>query len=178
MLAKRNAVSRSPSQSSSPETTNRTKNAAVRMALIFWPALKRPSRERLRCEPRAVVGVEDLDLARGAQEHAPVAEQEDGREQNDPADPGPEVDVLDQRPPADGHLEARQVEHQPRHEQDEEAERVRPVQRALGPREAADVAGHSVRTPRWDGTGTGCADGVGAGDEPYPFERPTHASSS
>ena len=147
MLANRNCVSRSPSQSSSPETKKSTVNAAVRVALIFWPALKRPCGARLPRQPAEVVAVEGVELACGAEQAAPGTEQHDQREHRHPADPRPEVDVLDQRPPADRDLEARQVEHQPGHEQDEEAERVRPVQRALGAREAADVAGAHVAVP-------------------------------
>src|SRR4051812_8021125 len=40
--AKRNALSRSPSQSRNPETAKRSAKAAVSAAFTFWPALKRP----------------------------------------------------------------------------------------------------------------------------------------
>src|SRR5260370_1238156 len=64
-----------------------------------------------------------------------------------------EIEVADEQGET---CEDRQVEAQPGEEQHEEAERVHPVQRALGAREAADVARHEL----------------------YPFERPTHASRS
>ena len=51
------------------------------------------------------------------------------------------MDVLDERPAAD-HTDSSEVEGETRREQEEEAERVRPVQRPLGAREAADIPSH------------------------------------
>src|SRR5262245_54606887 len=107
----------------------------------------------LTAEPAEIVAVEAVDLARGAEDAAPVTEQDDEGEGADPRDAGPEVDVLDEWPAADLDGEARQVQHEARADQHEEGERVHPVQRALGAREATDVA-HA------------------------PLERPTQASSS
>ena len=122
----------------------------------------------LRCgtaatQPADVVGVEAVELARRAQQSAPVAEQRDQHERADPADTGPRMDVLDQRPAADEHRQARQVEDQPRGEEHEEAERVHPVQRALGAREAPEVVAHRSRNPL--AAAPGAAAGGGAGEE-------------
>jgi hypothetical protein len=90
-------------------------------------------------QPVDVLGGEQVELARRPQQAAPVAEQRDERQRGDPADPAPEVDVLDERPPPDVRREVGQVEDQPGREQEEEAGCVDPVQRPLGARETADV---------------------------------------
>ena len=92
-------VSRSPNQSSSPETTKSTVNAAVSAALIFWPALKLALRRRLAAQPAEVVVVERR-RARGPCAARPrrSPSTSDERERAEPADARPEVDVLDERP--------------------------------------------------------------------------------
>ena len=107
-------------------------------------------------QPAQIVAVEPVELARRAQQSAPVAEEGDQDEHRDPAEPGVEVDVLDERPAAEPDLDARQIERETRRQQEEEPDRVRPVQQPLGAREAANVPRHV----------------------PYPFERPTQASRS
>ncbi len=99
-------------------------------------------RREAAAQPAHVVVLEDVELACGAQQPAPVAEQRDEHERRDPADTRPEVDVLHERPAADEDRETRQIENEPGGKQREEAERVHPVDRALGAREAADVARH------------------------------------
>ena len=84
--------------------------------------------------------LETLELARGAEQAAPVAEERDERKRRDPPDTAPEVNVLHDRPAADEDRETRQVEDEPGREQQEEAGRVHPVQRALRAREAPDPA--------------------------------------
>ena len=126
MLAKRKRVLRSPTHSSRPETRNSTANAAVSIAFTFCPTLKR-------------LGRNAVEVARGAQQPAPVAEERDDRDRRQPAHAGPEVDVLQERPPSEQHLDARDVEREPGDEQEQERGRVHPVQRALGAREALDV---------------------------------------
>ena len=91
-------------------------------------------------EPVDVLALEHVELARRPQQAAPVAEHRDDEERGHPADPAPEVDVFDQRPAADLDRQPREVEDQPRREEEKETERVDPVNRPLRLREAPDVA--------------------------------------
>ena len=86
--------------------------------------------------------LEALELARRTQQAAPVAEQHDDDEQRDPAHATPEMHVLHERPSGDQDGEAGEIEDEPGREQEEEAERIRPVQRPFRPREARDVLDH------------------------------------
>ena len=73
-------------------------NAAVRAVFIFWPALKRPCGAGLRpAQPAQVVAVEAVDLARGAQEPAPVAESTISDEHATQATPDQKWMSLDER---------------------------------------------------------------------------------
>src|SRR5207249_2976012 len=92
-------------------------------------------------EPVDVLALEDVELARGPQQPAPVAEHRHDEERGHPADPTPEVDLLNELPAADRDREPRDVEDKPGREEEEEAERVDPVHRPLRLREAVDVAG-------------------------------------
>ena len=146
MPASRKRVSRSPYQSSRPDTKNSVANAAVRIALTFWPALNRPcGRWRSPARKRRVVPVEEVDLADGLRDRAPVAEHGDQQDRARPRDPRPEVDVLDQRSPGDGRREGREVEDESGAEQDEERARVHPVEQPLGQGEALDVTARARR---------------------------------
>ena len=133
-------------------------NAAFSAVLSFWPALKRPCGAGLRPVSQRRSSRSKPSISRAVRDDpAPVAGEHDQREHADPGDPRPEVEALDERPAADGDREARQVEDEPGREQEEEEDRVRPVERPLGAREPPAVAALHV---------------------PYPFERPTQASRS
>ena len=113
-----------------------------------------PLRRLTSAEPAQVVAVERVELPCG-REHPAPAEDDDGGKRAQPGDASPEVDVLDGLPPRDEDREAGEVQDQPGCEEEEEAERVDPVEQALGPGETRDVPGPL--------------------HVPYPFERPTQA---
>ena len=92
-------------------------------------------------EPVDVLALEHVELARRPQHAAPVAEHRDDEERGHPADAAPEVRILDELPPPDLHREPRDIEDQPGCEDEEEAERVDPVDSPLGLREAVNVPG-------------------------------------
>src|SRR6266566_1375719 len=107
-------------------------------------------------QPAEVVVVKDVDLAGIREQTAAVAGEDDKSQGGEPGERRVDVDVLKQRPPADQLRQTRQVEAEPRAEQDEEGARVHPVQRALGPAEAPQPAGarsysHSIARPRRSG---------------------------
>jgi hypothetical protein len=104
------------------------------------PGVEASLRRVCTAQPAPVVGVEDVQVARGGAEAPPVTEDEDCREGEDPRDGREEVDVLHQRPSADFRGERGKVEHEPGAEEHEERRCVHPVQRSLRAREAADVA--------------------------------------
>ena len=136
------AVSRSPSQSRSPETAKSSANAAVSAAFSFWPALKRPCGARRRRAASAGRRVEAVELARGRAQAAAVAEQRRSARARRPTRPPCQkwMSFTSGRRPT-SLAEARDVEHEPGREQDEERGRVNPVERALRAREArVDVA--------------------------------------
>src|SRR5439155_16099524 len=100
-------------------------------------------------QPAEIVVVEDIDLAGVREQAAAVAREHDQRQRGEPGKGRVDVDVLQQRPPADELRQARQVEAEPRTEQDEEGARVYPVQRALGeaePRQPASTRSYSHST--------------------------------
>jgi len=74
--------------------------AAVRAALIFWPALNLPCGALRPRSQAQVVAVEALELARG-REQAAAAEDYDDGEHAEPADATPEVVGLDRLPARD-----------------------------------------------------------------------------
>src|SRR5579863_5986070 len=94
-----------------------------------------------RGEPVDVLALEHVELARRPQEAATVAEHRDDEERGHPADSAPEVDQLDELPPPDLDREPRDVEDETGREEEEEAERIDPMDRPLRLREALNVAG-------------------------------------
>ena len=115
------------------------------------PCVQAALRGRPALQPRAVVGVEAVDLPRGANERAPVSDERDHDERDRPGNGRVDVDPLHERTAADHLGEARQVEAEPGAEQDQERGRVHPVHGALGarePRESATLRCHSRSTSR------------------------------
>ncbi len=119
-----------------------------------------PGAARAAKEPAAVVVVEAVEGAQRRRHAHAVADDNDEDERAQPRDAGVQVDCLDERPARDEHAQLRQVEHESRREQGEEAEGEDPVERALGAREPANEAaiaprdashGHSSVRPRHRG---------------------------
>jgi len=81
--------------------------------------LKRPCGARRPRSQRRVVGVEAVELAQRAAQAGAVADEDDECERGDPGDRRPEVHCLDEWPAGDELRQGRQVEHEPRAEQDE-----------------------------------------------------------
>ena len=94
-LAKRKRVSRSPSQSSAPETAKRSANAAVRAAFSFWPALKRPCRAGIRRSQSRSSSSKRSSSRSVAPSRRRSPSSDDQRDRRRPGDRRPEVDVLD-----------------------------------------------------------------------------------
>ena len=90
----------------------------------------------LRCsasaKPGEVVIVEVVDLTRCGEQAATVTGKQDERERSQPDERRVDVDVLQQRSPADQLGQARQVQAQAGHEENEEGARMDPVKRAFG----------------------------------------------
>ena len=146
--SRRKRVSRSPSQSNVPETSEEEREGGGERGVQLLPGVEPSLRRVFAEEPATVVGVEDVELTRGGAQPPAVAEDEDRRQGEDPRERREEVDVLHERPPADLRRERGKVEHEPGAEEHEERRCVHPVQRSLRAREAPDVAGLGSRGVR------------------------------
>ncbi len=140
-------------------------NGGVQLLARVEAALRRAA----AAQPATVVGVEEVEIARRSAKAAPVAGGSDEQDRARPADARVEVDVFDQRPAPDNLGEAGQVEDQPGAEEEEEGACVHPVQRALRPREPAQVdrsrrRSHSSGRPRRRGRSRAAPSTRRAGD--------------
>ena len=157
----RKRVSRSPYQRKKPVTANSSANAAVTIAFSFCPAFSRPCGAGRPPEPRAVVGVEAIDLARRPPQRAAVAGDDDDDERDRPGDRGVDVDRLQERPPADELGEARQVEAEARREQHAGTRSRGPsapparCARSAASRRGSGSGSHSTGRPRRSGRSRG-----------------------
>ena len=95
MLAQRKRVSRSPSQSRSPETAKRRREGRDESGVHLLPGVEAPLRPRFPAKPETVVVVEQIELAERPAQTAAVSDHDDDREQGDPRDRGVDVEVLD-----------------------------------------------------------------------------------
>jgi hypothetical protein len=123
VLAKRKRVSCSPKAGHAEQDGEGGGERRVDLLAGVEPSLGRLA----AAQPAEVVAVELLELARGCEQPA-GAEQDDCDERAEPGDASPEVDALDELPARDQLRQPRQVEDQPRREQEEEADRVHPVE--------------------------------------------------